>query len=337
MQNVIALGRVGRDRKKLPIKTPLRDFKVVHSDAQYLADLETLKPYLLEELNVRGLTLTTDTGSFVTLRAEPDRERLGKRLRKEMGAVATAIQALTQEQLKVLLEKGEIEVLGHALTTEDVKVIREFKGDSRYEAGFSEDALTMLDCLVDDELRSEGLAREVINRVQKLRKKAGLLPTDPVEIFYTVSSIPSSSSTPADAAVTPATLEAAIEARADYIKTATKLPLVNSKFRTNPSVTILHEKTAVESVALDLAIVSCCFAFDPSMYGKEFASEPQLVEDIKTAVLSMDYFRAKKQISENNGKLNFVLNGRPIELVAGQGLYISAFEKSRFANITQSH
>lgn len=123
------------------------------------------------------------------------------------------------------MEKGQVELLGHALTTEDIKVVRKFKGDERYEADFSEDgALTMLDCLVDEELRNEGLAREVINRVQKLRKKAGLQPGDPVEVFYSIGS------TNGPDGLTPAVLEAAIVARADYIKQATKLPLVHTKY-----------------------------------------------------------------------------------------------------------
>lgn len=77
---------------------------------------------VLKELNVRNLVLTADTGSFVTLRGEPDKDRLGKRLRKEMGAVSSAISAFTQEQFKEFMEKGQIQVLSHVLTSEDIKV-----------------------------------------------------------------------------------------------------------------------------------------------------------------------------------------------------------------------
>jgi len=307
----------------------LRDFKIVHPDPKYLADLETLKPYILEELNVRSVTLTTDTGSFVTLRGEPDKDRLGKRLRKEMDPVATAVQAFSQEQLKALMDTNQVTVLSHVLTTEDVKVFREFKGDTRYETGFSGDALTMLDCLVDAELRSEGLAREVINRVQKLRKKAGLQPGDPVELFYSVSNVLTTTPHSEPTSVTPAALESAIETRADYIKAATKLPLVSSKYRTHPSVTLQYEKSAVEGVGLDLWVASCTFAFGEFTVGKEFASDPQFREDLKTALLSQDYFRVKKTVSENNGKLSLLLNGRPTDLKVGEDFFYSAYDKSR--------
>ncbi len=81
----------------------------------------------------------------------------------------------------------------------------------------------MLDCFVDEEMRSEGLAREVVNRVQKLRKKGGLQPGDPVEMFYCVISAhpPSENAVP---------LELSIESRADIIRSATKVPLLHSKY-----------------------------------------------------------------------------------------------------------
>jgi len=318
MQNVIELGRVSRDRKKLPIKTPLLELKVVHSDAQYLADLETMKPYILEELNVRNLVLTGDTDTFVSLRGEPDRDRLGKRLRKDL-AVSQAIQAFTQEHLKELLSKGEIQVLSHTLTTEDIKIIRDFKGSSRYEPAFAESALTMLDCQLDDDLRSEGLAREVINRVQKLRKTAGIQPGDPVEVFYSVGEV-----TDEKATLTPATLSAAIIARESMIYSATKLHVVPSTFRTTRGGTIVHQKTEVDGVALDIWVASCNFAFNTAHLSREYVNEPQLLDDIKTAVISRDYFRLKTNITNSGGKLDFVLNGRPIELHIGREFFYTA-------------
>lgn len=84
----------------------------------------------------------------------------------------------------------------------------------------------MLDTQLDEELRSEGLAREVINRVQKLRKKAGVQPGDPVEVFYSVGEITVDDKTP----LSPATLSAAIVAREPLIFAATKLHIVASTY-----------------------------------------------------------------------------------------------------------
>ena len=73
MQSVVDLGRVLRDRKTMPIKYPLPEVVVIHKDEECLKDLRSLERYILEELNVRGLTLSGDKASYgVTLRAEPD-------------------------------------------------------------------------------------------------------------------------------------------------------------------------------------------------------------------------------------------------------------------------
>jgi len=329
------LGRVSRDRRKLPIKTPLRDFKVVHPDPTYLSDLESLKVYILEELNVKNLILSSDAGTLVNLRAEPDMSRLGKRLRDQRVPVVNALQALTQEQLQAFLDKGEIDILGNVLNLEDVKVIREFKGDSRYEPGFAADAVTMLDCHVDEELRNEGLAREVINRVQKLRKKANLAPGDPVEIFYAVSagkSHPDPAAAPSETTVTVEILERAIKTMADYIRAATKIPLIPVQYRSKGS-TLRTQHANIDGVTLELWVNSPSFSFDDVNLAKEFSSEPQFVEDVITAVVSRDYFREKANLSTTNGKLTFVLNGRPVELVLGTHFYLSAYE--RVARLTQ--
>ena len=106
-----------------------------------------------------------------------------------------------------------------------MQIIRDYKGDSRYEPAFAESALTMLDTHLDEELRSEGLAREVVNRVQKLRKKAGIHPGDPVEVFYSVGDIVDEKTS-----LSPATLSAAIVAREDLIFSATKIHVVSSTY-----------------------------------------------------------------------------------------------------------
>jgi hypothetical protein len=87
----------------------------------------------------------------------------------------------------------------------------------------------MLDCHLDEELRSEGLAREVINRVQKLRKKAGIQPGNPVEVFYSVGNV-TGEKTSEKTSLSPAALSEAIVARELMIFSATKLHVVSSMY-----------------------------------------------------------------------------------------------------------
>ena len=99
---------------------------VIHRDPASQRDLKNLEQYILEELNVKTLTLASEDSKYgVQLRGEPDNERLGKRLKGDFKKVAPAIKNLTSKELNEFQEKGEIEVCGSALTLEDIKV----KGD----------------------------------------------------------------------------------------------------------------------------------------------------------------------------------------------------------------
>jgi isoleucyl-tRNA synthetase len=93
MQAVIQLGRTARERKTLPLKFPLATITVVNSDKQYLQDVNDLKSYIIEELNVKDVALSSDSSSVVTS-AKPDFDVLGKRLRGDMGKVQKAIMSM---------------------------------------------------------------------------------------------------------------------------------------------------------------------------------------------------------------------------------------------------
>eukprot|EP01116_Phalansterium_solitarium_P017049 TRINITY_DN4111_c0_g1_i2.p1 TRINITY_DN4111_c0_g1~~TRINITY_DN4111_c0_g1_i2.p1 ORF type:complete len:1065 (+),score=428.48 TRINITY_DN4111_c0_g1_i2:171-3365(+) len=184
MQSVIQLGRTARDRRTLPIKFPLTAVTVMHRDPEVLSDVLSLKSYILDELNVKEVITTSDE-STVVWSAKPDFQLLGQRLKKDFGAVSKAIQQLTHEQIQKFRADGQIEISGHTITSQEMVILREFKGDTKkFEAAYDDLTLIVLDLTVDEKMRQEGVAREVINRIQKLRKKAGVHPTDPIEVFY---------------------------------------------------------------------------------------------------------------------------------------------------------
>ena len=95
---------------------------MIHRDQTCLDHLEGLKVYILGELNVKVLTLTTEDMEGVRLQGEPDSDKLGKRLKGEFKRVAPAIKNLTNHQLEQLQETGEIEILGHTLSRDEIKV-----------------------------------------------------------------------------------------------------------------------------------------------------------------------------------------------------------------------
>ncbi|KAK0064167.1 isoleucine--tRNA ligase cytoplasmic [Biomphalaria pfeifferi] len=194
MQSVVELGRIIRDRKTLPVKAsrfeyPLKEVVAIVKDKETMEDLASLERYILEELNVRKLTITMDKNAYgVRLKAEPDHSKLGRKLTSAINKVATAIKALKDEDIEKYQSEGSLEVEGYVMEEGDLKVqyIFEKSGDTpqHYEAHSDGKVLVLLDIEPDAKMLDEGIAREVINRVQKLRKLGKLVPTDNIEVYY---------------------------------------------------------------------------------------------------------------------------------------------------------
>ncbi|MCL7025555.1 hypothetical protein MKW94_001011 [Papaver nudicaule] len=190
MMKVIDLARNVRERHNKPLKNPLREMVVVHPDPDFLEDIAgKLRDYVLEELNVQSFVPCNDPLKYASLRAEPDFSVLGKRLGKSMGTVKDKIQAMTQADILRFESVGEVTVDGHCLKLTDIKVTRVFKrpenmGEKEMDAAGDGDVLVVLDLCTDESLFEAGAAREIVSKIQKLRKEAGLEPTDMVNVYY---------------------------------------------------------------------------------------------------------------------------------------------------------
>lgn len=113
-------------------------------------------------------------------------QTLGQRLKGNFKSVMAAIKALTDEEIQKYVSQGYFEIEKQRVELEEVRVIYCISGQvgANFEAHSDNEVLVLLDMTPNEELLEEGLAREVINRVQKLKKKAQLIPTDPVLIYY---------------------------------------------------------------------------------------------------------------------------------------------------------
>lgn len=121
------------------------------------------------------------------------------KFKKDAAKIRKALPALTADQIHAFLESGKVTVEGHELLAEDLRVNRGLKQDpatANYEPAIDGQVMVLLDSFAYPELAQEGLMREVLNRVQRLRKRAGLVPTDDVKLAYTV--LASSSAATAD-------------------------------------------------------------------------------------------------------------------------------------------
>ncbi|ORY63975.1 tRNA synthetases class I-domain-containing protein [Pseudomassariella vexata] len=194
MQKVIELVRISRERRTIGLKTPLKTLVVLHRSQEYLDDVKSLETYITEELNVRDLVLTTDETKYnVQYSVTADWPVLGKKLKKDMVRVKKALPNVTSDEVRKYTEEKFIIVDGIRLEEGDLVVKRGLKEDDtskNLETNTDQDVLTILDTELYAELAHEGVAREVITRVQRLRKKAGLQPTDDVKMEYRVLSDP---------------------------------------------------------------------------------------------------------------------------------------------------
>lgn len=190
MQSVIELGRNIREKKTISLKTPLKSLVILHSDKDYLKDIEELKDYIIEELNVHEVIITSDEAKYeVQYKAVADWPVLGKKLKKDAKKVKDALPSISSDEVQNYLKTGTLQVAGIDLVKGDLNVVRglpESLAQDGLETRTDQDVLIILDTKIYAQLKTEGLARELINRIQKLRKKCGLEATDDVLVQYEI-------------------------------------------------------------------------------------------------------------------------------------------------------
>jgi isoleucyl-tRNA synthetase len=174
-----------RKAEKIRVRQPLSRILVPLSNEVTSELMQSIERIIQEEVNVKALELMPEDHPLMQRKAKANFKTLGRRLGKKMKATAACIAQLDSEELKELQQKGSmnLSVEGEVIdiTEADVEWITEdIKGWSFVSEG---NLSVALDVEVTEELRQEGLARELINRFQNLRKSSGLELTDRIDIF----------------------------------------------------------------------------------------------------------------------------------------------------------
>jgi len=203
MQNIILLGRQKRNQVKIKTKVPLARLTIIHLEQSMLDEIARLENYIKSELNVKNVEYSQDENQFINLFAKPNSPVLGKRFGKNFGSFRKAIEALDSRQLQLLQNNGILLLEGENFSLEDILIFREAKPGTQ---ALSNRFISIdMDCTLDAALISEGLAREVVNRIQKTRKDLGFNVTDRIHIEYAADN----------------DLHAAIKQHEDHIKNET--------------------------------------------------------------------------------------------------------------------
>ncbi|EKF32654.1 isoleucyl-tRNA synthetase, putative [Trypanosoma cruzi marinkellei] len=184
MITIVDLARVLRDRMVISMKRPVRQVIIVHPDQSYLDDVRKVVEYIKDEINTFDVVLSSGE-EYVSTHLDANMELLGKRYRKDAPQIRKAIQQLTPEEVARFIQSGKMEVCGKPITVDDVKVVRKIKdGFTDFESNTDNDVVVLLDKREEQALVDSWRAREFVNRVQQLRKKAKLVVTDMVDVYF---------------------------------------------------------------------------------------------------------------------------------------------------------
>lgn len=183
-QDVSSMVLALRRKVNIKVRQPLQTIMVPVMDAHQQESIEAVKNLILNEVNVKELKFVDNAAGILVKRIKPDFKKLGPRYGKIMKSLAAAIQSMSQEDILAFEAAGTftLKVEGQDATVErtDVEIISE---DIPGWLVANEGRLTVaLDITVTESLRKEGLARELVNRIQNLRKSNGYDITDKINV-----------------------------------------------------------------------------------------------------------------------------------------------------------
>ncbi|WP_099465836.1 isoleucine--tRNA ligase [Parabacteroides provencensis] len=183
-QSVSSMVLALRRKVNIKVRQPLQTIMIPVIDAHQQESIEAVKDLILNEVNVKELKFVGNAAGILVKKIKPDFKKLGPRYGKIMKSLAAAIQAMSQEEISAFENTGTytLKVDGQEALIErdDVEIISE---DIPGWLVANEGRLTVaLDITITESLRKEGLARELVNRIQNLRKSNGFDITDKVNV-----------------------------------------------------------------------------------------------------------------------------------------------------------
>ena len=184
-QSISSMVLALRRKVNIKVRQPLHTLMIPVLDSHQQESIEAVKQLILSEVNVKEMKFVENTAGILVKRIKPDFKKLGPRYGKIMKPLAAAIQQMSQDDINAFEKAGSFALKVNdqdvQLDRADVEIISE---DIPGWLVANEGRLTVaLDITVTEELRKEGLARELVNRVQNLRKSSGFDITDKVNLF----------------------------------------------------------------------------------------------------------------------------------------------------------
>ena len=183
-QDISSLTLALRKKVNIKVRQPLQTIMIPVTDAKQKEYIDVVKDIILSEVNVKQINFIDNSTGILVKRIKPDFKKLGPKCGKNMKQIAAELQALSQENIAHFEENGrftfEIEGQTVEIAVDDVEIISEdIPGWLVANTG---NLTVALDITITDELQKEGLARELVNRIQNIRKSNGYEITDKINI-----------------------------------------------------------------------------------------------------------------------------------------------------------
>ncbi|RKS00906.1 isoleucine--tRNA ligase [Flavobacterium sp. 102] len=183
-QTISSLVLSLRKKEMIKVRQPLQKVMIPILDEHQRAEIEAVSDLIKAEVNVKEIELLDDASGVLVKQIKPNFKTLGPRFGKDMGLISKEIQSFTAEQINELDSKGELTLVisgkSIILSLEDVEISsQDIPG---WLVANANGITVALDITLTEELKNEGIARELVNRIQNLRKDSGFEVTDKIKV-----------------------------------------------------------------------------------------------------------------------------------------------------------
>ena len=183
VKDLISLGRNAREEAKIKVRQPINEVILDGKNKELISDLT---PLINEELNVKNVTFVSDLTEYMTLSVKPNFRVCGRMFGKNINEYAKELEKLSQKDITTLQNGGSIII---KFNDEDLEVNSEMveirvSSKEGYDAAFLNDNFIVIDTTLTDDLILEGIARELVSKVQNLRKEKDFDIADRIKLYY---------------------------------------------------------------------------------------------------------------------------------------------------------
>jgi isoleucyl-tRNA synthetase len=181
--DIVVIGRAARNAANVKNRQPLSEMVVVSQREFSLSEEE--KQIILEELNVKSLKKADDAGKYISYKLKPQLKTLGPKYGKKLGVISAFLaKCNASEVVEAVKNGGSYQIAGEdiTLTEEDLQIFTE--SVAGYSSAADKGITVALNTTLNDALIEEGIEREIVSKIQNMRKDAGFEVTDRIEVYY---------------------------------------------------------------------------------------------------------------------------------------------------------